>query len=276
MITVNNLTFGYKRNHPIYTDLSLQLEEGTVCGLLGKNGTGKSTLLNLIAGLLTPTKGSVEYNGINTRLRKVKTLSEIFIVPEEFSMPEISIKEYIRINASFYPKFSEEAMQYNLQSLELDSSMKLNNLSMGQRKKAFLAFAFATNTQVLLMDEPTNGLDIPSKSQIRKILSSAMDETKTIVISTHQVNDVDKLLDHILILDDNKVYINDTLIHLSSLISTVADSHKPANAFYTQESPIGYYAIVPNETHNEGNINLELLFNAIMNSPELVTYLTNK
>lgn len=273
MIEIKNLSFGYKRRHKIFSDFSMQLGEGLVCGLLGKNGTGKSTLLHLMSGLLTPSAGCVEYNGVNTRDRKVSTLADMFLVPEEFMLPDMKLDDFVRINSVFYPKFSGEAMKHNSEMFELDGSMRLNSLSMGQKKKAFLSFAFATNVNLLLMDEPTNGLDIPSKGQFRKVLSSFMDDCKSVVISTHQVNDVDNLLDHVLILENNRVLLNETLARIASRVSVVSCDHVPDNAFYSQPSPLGHFAVVPCTDGHETTINTELLFNAVISSPALADYI---
>ena len=168
MIEVKNISFKYAgQKDLVFDDFSLELRQDNIYGLLGKNGTGKSTLLYLISGLLRAKKGSVCFDGIETYKRLPETLSEIFIVPEEFDLPAMSLDEYVKINRLFYPLFSTQVLEACLKDFELTSDVKLNALSMGQKKKVFMAFALATNTKVLLMDEPTNGLDIPSKSQFR-------------------------------------------------------------------------------------------------------------
>ena len=169
MIEVKNISFKYAgQKNLVFDDFSLTLKQDNIYGLLGKNGTGKSTLLYLISGLLRPKKGAVCFDSVETKLRKPETLSEIFIVPEEFDLPAMSLNQYVKINEPFYPRFNREVLEACLKDFELSTNLKLNALSMGQKKKVYMAFALATNTKVLLMDEPTNGLDIPSKSQIRK------------------------------------------------------------------------------------------------------------
>lgn len=160
-------------------------------GLLGKNGTGKSTLLYLMCGLLRPKSGSVTFCGSEMSRRQPSALQEIFIVPEEFTLPAVTLAQYVKYNAQFYPRFSNEILNNCLRDFEMDGNLRLNELSMGQKKKAFMSFALATNTRLLLMDEPTNGFDIPSKSQMRKVIASNMSDEKTIVVSTHQVRDVE-------------------------------------------------------------------------------------
>ena len=163
MLQVKNLTYGYRKSaKKIFNDFSLALEPGRVYGLLGRNGAGKSTLIYLMTGLLTPESGDVEYEGVDVRERRPSTLSNMFIVPEEFELPAISLKKYVEINAPFYPNFSYDDLRSYLDVFEMnDENVNLKSLSMGQKKKVFMSFAFATNTRLLLMDEPTNGLDIP-------------------------------------------------------------------------------------------------------------------
>ena len=187
MIEVKNISFKYAGSkHLVFDDFSLKLEEDRIYGLLGKNGTGKSTLLYLLSGLLRPACGSVCCDGVAA----------------------IRLSEYVKLYKPFYPNFSDEILQGCLADFELPADVHLGKLSMGQRKKAYIAFAMATNTKYLLMDEPTNGLDIPSKSQFRKVIAQHMTEERTVMISTHQVHDVEQMLDHILILDQRSVLLN--------------------------------------------------------------------
>lgn len=171
MMEIKELKFSYGFKKPdIFSDFSLTLKPGAVYGLLGKNGTGKSTLLYLMCGLLRPKSGSVTFCGSEMSRRQPSALQEIFIVPEEFTLPAVTLAQYVKYNAQFYPRFSNEILNNCLRDFEMDGNLRLNELSMGQKKKAFMSFALATNTRLLLMDEPTNGFDIPSKSQMRKVI----------------------------------------------------------------------------------------------------------
>ncbi|MEG0039726.1 MAG: ATP-binding cassette domain-containing protein, partial [Bacteroides sp.] len=175
MISVENLSFVYRKSkRAVLHDFSLSLQQGRVYGLLGKNGAGKSTLLYLMSGLLTPKSGKVLFNHTDVRRRLPVTLQDIFLVPEEFELPAVSLVSYIELNSPFYPRFSKEDMMKYLHYFEMDLEVNLGELSMGQKKKVFMSFALATNTSLLLMDEPTNGLDIPGKSQFRKFIASGM------------------------------------------------------------------------------------------------------
>lgn len=273
MVEINNLSFVYpktgfafyKTGKEIFHDLSFSLEKGRVYGLLGKNGAGKSTLLHLISGLLTPKNGNILMNGTDVRRRLPLTLKDMFIVPEEFELPSISLINYIDINSAFYPKFNKDEMIKYLHFFELDLDMNLGALSMGQKKKVFMSFALATNVSVLIMDEPTNGLDIPGKSQFRKFISSGMNDEKIILISTHQVKDVDKLIDHVIILEDSKILLDESMEEITRKYLFLETDNKDIinNALYSIPSLQGDYVILPNENGEESQINLELLFGAI-------------
>ncbi len=179
MITINNLTFHYGRNtKDVLRNINLNIEEGGIYGLLGPNGAGKSTLLYLLSGLLTPTSGNISVNGLNPRNREVAFLNDIFLVPEEFSLPPVSLESYIEVNAPFYPRFDREAMKRSLEIFGMEGDIHLGRLSMGQKKRVFMSFALACNTSVLLLDEPTNGLDIPGKRLFRQAIIESMTDNR--------------------------------------------------------------------------------------------------
>ena len=250
-------------------DFSLSLEKGRVYGLLGKNGAGKSTLLYLMSGLLTPKHGKVIYHDVDVRRRLPITLRDMFLVPEEFELPAISLVSYVELNSPFYPRFSKEDMMRYLHFFEMEQDINLGALSMGQKKKVFMSFALATNTSLLLMDEPTNGLDIPGKSQFRKFIASGMSDDKTIVVSTHQVRDIDKILDHVLIMDNKHVMLDASTTDICrKLLFVESDNRELAQkALYALPSVQGNYLMLPNADGEESEINLELLFGAVLSSP---------
>ncbi len=266
MIEVKNISFKYAgSNSLVFDDFSLTLEANNIYGLLGKNGTGKSTLLYLISGLLRPKKGSVCFDGIETKKRKPETLQEIFIVPEEFDLPAMSLRQYVQINAPFYPRFSHEVLEACLKDFELSMDVKLNALSMGQKKKVFMSFALAAGTKVMLMDEPTNGLDIPSKSQFRKVIAQHMTEDRTLIISTHQVHDVESLLDHILILSQQKLLLDASVAEIQEKYTfEYRTPDQMDDVIYAEPSLQGNAVIAPRKADSaETQVNLELLFNAV-------------
>ena len=211
MIKVQDITFGYRKGQKVWEDFSIDFEDGGIYGLLGKNGVGKSTLLYLISGLLHPSRGTVDVDGHAPRNRETVFLQDMFIVPEEFALPNVTLHQYVRAIRPFYPNFSEETLRMVLGEFGMDTEQHLGQLSMGQKKKVYVAVALAANTRYLLMDEPTNGLDILSKKQFRKAVIAGMNPQKTLIISTHNVHDVENLLDHVTIVDNKKVLLQRTL-----------------------------------------------------------------
>ena len=276
MITVENLSFLYRKSkRAVLHDFSLSLEKGRVYGLLGKNGAGKSTLLYLMSGLLTPKSGKVVYHDVDVRRRLPITLQDMFLVPEEFDLPPVSLISYIELNSPFYPRFSKEDMVKYLHYFEMDINIDLGALSMGQKKKVFMSFALATNTSLLLMDEPTNGLDIPGKSQFRKFIASGMTDDKTILISTHQVRDIDKVLDHVLIMDNSRVLLNESTMSICDKMFFTESENRELlqSSLFSTPSIQGNFLLLPNESGEDSEINLELLFNATLAVPERISAL---
>ena len=266
MIRISNLSFSYKKGNNIFEDFSLDIEKGKVIGLLGKNGTGKSTLLYLLTGLLHAQKGEIAFNGTDVKRREPSTLQETFIVTEEFELPNITLKRYVDATAPFYPRFSHEQLKSYLEVFEMPMDVKLGELSMGQKKKAYISFALATNTNFLVMDEPSNGLDIPSKSQFRKAITMGMNDERTVIISTHQVRDIDTLLDHVIIIDDKKVLLDASTAKIGSTLffGEGEGNCGGEGVIYTQPSVTGNSILRANRGDEESNLNLELLFNATL------------
>ncbi len=273
MLQISNLSFSYgKSSGELFNNFSLDLQPGNVYGLLGKNGAGKSTLIYLMTGLLTPKDGAVTLNGDNVRQRLPKTLNDLFLVPEEFDFPNISLSQFVKLNSPFYPRFSVEDMNRYLDIFEMERDARLHSLSMGQKKKVYMSFALAANTQVLIMDEPTNGLDIPSKSQFRKIVAQAMSDDKMMLFSTHQVRDIEQIIDHVVIIDHSRVLLNANLADVSSRLAfrPMRPGDQP---LLTQSSPMGTLAVVPAAPGEETQPDLEMLFNATLLQPDVVNTL---
>lgn len=208
MLEIDNLTFAYKKSGNIFENFSANFAPGHIYGLLGPNGAGKSTLLYLMAGLLRPQSGLVMLDGCDVRKRLPETTTDIFIVPDEYELPRVSLSEYIRVNSVFYPRFSYDDLKRYLSVFGMNEDVNLGNLSLGQGKKVYMSFAMATHTRVLLMDEPTNGLDIPGKAQFRQFLSEGHTSDSIFVVSTHQVKDIEQVLEHIVMFDDSEILAN--------------------------------------------------------------------
>jgi len=262
MITINNLSFAYKKQAPLFNSLSLNEASGQIIGLLGKNGAGKTTLLQLISGLLTPKAGDISVNGQNPVNRTPAFLEQVCFVPEEFIMPSVKMHKYVEGNATFYPRFDRALFNDLIKQFELDENKVLSKMSHGQKKKFRIAFALATKCQLIVLDEPTNGLDIPSKAIFRQMVAGALDDDQVVIISTHQVKDVETLIDKILLVDKGQIIFDETIINLSEKFDFKIVSHLPEETLYSELNPMGYKVVTPaNGTTSE--VDIELLFNAI-------------
>lgn len=269
MVSIKDLKFRYsKKQSPLFEELSCELPAGSIVGLLGKNGAGKTSLLKLMVGLLQPTEGSVRILDQQPSARQASLLQEIYFLPEEFHQPSISIKKYVMANAGFYPRFDEELLKRLLTDFELPADKKLNQFSYGQKKKFLIAFALSTKCRLLVFDEPTNGLDIPSKAIFRRVMAGSLDEDQLVIISTHQVRDVENLIDRVLMLEQGKFIMQKDLHDIASKLqfATTSTPHGE-NVLYHEMVPGGYKVITP-QTDGSSSVDIELLFNAISNGSE--------
>lgn len=264
MIAIKDLSFGYPRQPLLFQDLNLSLGEGHIYGLLGKNGAGKSTLLKNIVGLAYPQQGSSLFNGINVSARPVSVLEGIYFLAEELYVPSLTPEQFLKNTAGFYPKFSNADFYQYLKALDVDAKAAMDKQSFGQQKKAMIAFGLATNTRLLIMDEPTNGLDIPSKVQFRKLIASVLTEERCIVISTHQVRDLDSLIDTLLILHNREIVVNSAIEDITEKITFgVFNDVAGLEVLYEEEGMRGKNAIIKNTTGKFSKMDLELFFNAV-------------
>ena len=267
MIEVENLFFSYPGSkHKVFEDFNLKLADSRIYGLLGKNGMGKSTLLYLVSGLLRPKKGSVVVNGHISKKREPELLQDLYIVPEEYNLPDMTLEAYVKIHENFYPKFSREVLNNCLTAFEMPLNVNFKELSMGQKKKVYMSFALASCCGLLLMDEPTNGLDIPSKALFRKVVAGNLPEGSSLIISTHQVHDVEQLLDHVVIMNNSSVLFNASMEDITKLYSFTyrLPNEMDDTVLYGEPSLQGNAVIaVRTQEAPETPVNLELLFNAV-------------
>ena len=275
MIKTERLTFGYKANRRVLNDITLELSEGHIHGLLGCNGIGKTTLLKLICGIMRPNSGEVRVDGLDPMARTPQMFSELMIIPEEFDLPNLSLERYATMMKPFYPRFDYGSMRRYAEELKVNTEDKLHSMSMGQRKKAYIAFALACNVRTLLMDEPTNGLDIPSKSIFRRLLASYVDESRMVIISTHQVADVESLLDNIVILDNDGVALAATTTEICSKLK-FGRAKEEDSVLYKEMTIAGEMAVMANPNEEDTQLNIELLFNAVTANRASINELFNR
>jgi len=266
MISIKNLHFAYSKKKHLFDDLNLDMQEGKIYGLLGKNGTGKSSLLKLIIGVLFPQRGDITIGRFQSRDRHPHLLEDVFFLSEDYELPSISISSFVKANKSFYSKFDEAKFKEYLEMFEVDIDSNLQKLSYGQRKKALISFGIATNAKYLLLDEPTNGLDIPSKSQFRKVLLKGFRDDQIMIISTHQIRDLNQLIESVLIIENGKIIFNKDVFDLEEkLVFTKSLSEDaPGGSIHTESVAGGYIHIQPNENGKASEVELEVLFNAVI------------
>ena len=266
MIQIDNLSFTYGPKKALFDQLNLTLPSGNIYGLLGKNGAGKSTLLKIIAGLLIPKLGKLDVVGFHPTDRYPGFLREIYMITEEFNLPSLNMERYVRLYSPFYPRFNHSLFEEYLSEFKLPRDQELTALSYGQKKNFLLSFGLATDCKLLILDEPTNGLDIPSKSQFRKIVANAIHEDRSFIISTHQVRDMENLIDPIIILDEGSIVFFENYERISKKLAITREAELPDNNILVYaESYLGAYTVVKeNINMEETSMNLEILFNAIV------------
>lgn len=267
IVNINNLEFRYKKQAKLLSNFNLVLTVGSINGLLGKNGEGKTTLLKLISGLLFPLHGKINVDGFEPRKRDPKMLYNIFLLPEEIPETSLSIKMYKDVYAPFYPDFSSTKFHGYMHEFTIDPGTKsISELSYGQRKKFFIAFGLSTNAKLVLLDEPTNGLDIPSKRQFRRLMTSAVEEKSCIVISTHQVLDLEEIIDNVIIMDNHDIVFNQLTESINDklLFKTAEVKENDKDVIYSEKTTDGHHQVLENKSGEKSKIDLELLFNAVL------------
>ena len=271
MVQIEQLRFGYGREE-LFRDVELVLEPGNIYGLLGLNGAGKSTLLRLMTGLLFPRSGRIHVLGSEPGRRRPGLLSRLFVLPETINVPMLTDREFVGVRSPFYPGFDHERMARYVDELEIPGGRKLPHLSHGQQKKFLLAFGLASGASLLVLDEPTNGLDIPAKGLFRRLVAEALSDDRTFVVATHQVRDVESLIDRLVILHEGKVLFNQSLAAASAGLRTAREPSRPdedAGGLIYLEPAVGGFATVRRDRSAEDHrLDLELLFKAVITNPD--------
>ncbi len=269
MIKVDNLSFSYGPV-PCLENISLSLEEGKIYGLLGENGVGKTTLLTLLCGLKKLRQGSIVTDGEIPSERTPSFLENQYYLPDEVASVNSTAIAFARERGCFWPRFSGQNFCSIMELFEMDIHQKMNAMSAGQLKKSYISFALACNPKYLFLDEPTNGLDIPSKAQFRKAILSYTAEDSVVVISTHQVKDLENVIDPIIILDRRDVLLNASVAQISEKLYFDYGTTVNEASIYSEALPGGLIQVYPNTSGRESKVNLEALFNAVHNNKELI------
>ncbi|WP_282918206.1 ATP-binding cassette domain-containing protein [Porphyromonas macacae] len=278
MIQAKNIRFGYRRGRKLFEEMSFELPKGTITGLLGRNGEGKTTLLKLLSGQFFVQDGSLSVLGYDPVKREVPFLADLFYLPEEVICPGVTIREYFDIITPFYPNYSPELAEEAIATFDLKWNMNLGKVSQGQKKKAIIALALSLRTSLLLMDEPTNSLDIPSKAAFRRMMAAHTTNEQTVIISTHQVRDLEQLIDRIMMLEHNRIICNEPIMALEKLFvfRQIANRDMRANALYTEPSVLGELGVFENDGSEESNFSMELFFDGMIACPDVFIRIINK
>lgn len=265
-MNINNLHFGYQESQPVLNGLSVSLSPGHIYGLLGQNGAGKTTLLKLMTGLCFPTSGEIEMLGYQPKNRDSKFLQEIFFIPEDFSLPNMMLNQYAQYYGAFYPRFDYTLFEKALKNFELNTHLSLTSLSHGQKKMFLAAFALSTRAKILILDEPSNGLDISNKQVWKELLLKEISEEQLVIISTHQVHDIENMIDRLLLMKEGKILINTSLMKLENKLYCDFQREAPAigSVFYAEKRAGGYAILKENTGEKPSSIDLELLFQAFI------------
>ena len=274
MIRIKDLEFAYSGN-PILKDISMDLKEGCIYGLLGENGVGKTTLLTLLCGLKKAQKGTIDIDGYNPYDRQPSFLSEQYYLSDEVAAMNMTAARYAETYGKFWVNFDMTKFLELMEIFGNDPHQMMDNISFGQLKKTYIAFALACNTKYLFMDEPTNGLDIPSKSQFRKAMTRYTREDAVIVISTHQVRDLENLIDPIIILERRNVLLNASIAEISDKLYFDYGSEKHPDALYSEMIPGSNIQVLLNQSGEESKVNIEALFNTVHLNRELIKSIFN-
>lgn len=269
MIEIKDLGFSYGQS-PVLKNISMKLGEGKIYGLLGENGVGKTTLLTLLCGLKKPQIGSIDIDGYNPYDRKPSFLADQYYLSDEVASVNMKAIDYARNYGKFWNKFELDKFVEIMNIFENDTEQKMNKMSCGQLKKTWISFALACNTRYLFMDEPTNGLDIPSKAQFRKAVTKFTSEDSTLVISTHQVRDLENIIDPIIILDRQDVLLNATVQEISEKLYFDYSNEKIEGALYSEMTPGGCVQVCVNTSSEESKVNIEALFNTVHLHKDLI------
>ncbi len=266
MLELEHVTYGYGKGAPVIRNLSTSILRGRIYGLLGANAAGKTTLLNLMSGLLFPVEGRITMDGRDITKRDPETLEKTALMSSEFQFTKKwKIMDFVRLHSGFYPDFSLTVLEDCLEGFGIDmENTMLNAMSLGQKHKVLFSILLSFGTDLLLLDEPLNGMDMPSRGVFRKMLMKHLREDQTVIISSHTVPDIETLLTDVMILREDGSCFCETIENISARYS-FGTSRSDSGAVYSEPCAGGIRVIKEKEadTDTESEVSLELLFNAV-------------
>lgn len=204
LLTINGLYKNYD-NKEILKDINLNINSGKIIGLLGKNGTGKTTLIKLINDLLTPTKGTIKFKG---KAIGVDSKKKISYLPERTYLDKnMKVSEVIKYFEDFYTNFDSKKAIKLLKDLKLDINQKLSKMSKGMQEKVQLVLVMSRKADLYILDEPLGGVDPATRDYILDTILNNFNENSSIIISTHLISDIERILDEVIFIDDGKIIL---------------------------------------------------------------------
>lgn len=206
MITIRNLTMKYG-GRPVIDGLNLDLEKGQIVGLLGENGSGKTTLLRILTGLERNYKGDVKINGKNPGSF---TNRDISYQPDHLPVdPSLKIRKVGKIYKNFFDDFDEGKFLNLIEGFDIDKDLKIKECSKGMKDKVQIALSLSRKSPVYILDEPMSGIDPKSRKIILKTIIDNFDYEGLLIISTHLIGEIEKVLDRAIFIDEGKILVNE-------------------------------------------------------------------
>lgn len=268
MISIDNLTFKYRHGATALKDISTDIDPG-IHLLMGENGAGKTTLLNIIAGTLYPTSGRLNIDGYNPIERSTEFLESIFLLEENMHVPARTINEWAAIHGCFYPRFNAGLLRDNLTEMDLTGNEPLADLSLGLAKKSRLAYALSLGVDILMLDEPTNGIDITARKAIRNMIARSTGDDTTVIIATHSVQDFETLFDGIIMLHRAKLVFNMSTWQIGERLAFDVNPMPAFKPLYQEIEDGLYRSILPNPDSIESKVNIPLLYRSLQSTSRM-------
>ena len=197
-----NKSFGEKQ---VLKNINLQIESNKIIGLLGKNGSGKSTLFKLANDLLTVSSGEILIDGKPISPESKKIVS--YLPERPYLRPSLKVSDAIKLFETFYEDFDSEKAEKLLKDLELDKEMRLSKMSKGMKEKVMLVLVMSRKAKIYILDEPLGGVDPASRDYILQTILKNFEENATLLISTHMISDIEKILDEVIFIDNGEITI---------------------------------------------------------------------
>ena len=204
LVEIKNLskTYGDKE---VLNDVNLSITNGKIIGLLGKNGAGKTTLIKLINDLLTPTKGEILVKGKKIGVETKKVIS--YLPERTYLNKQMKVSEVIDYFKDFYDNFDSEKAKRLLKDLDLDINQKLSKMSKGMQEKVQLVLVMSRNADLYILDEPLGGVDPATRDYILDTILSNFSDNASVIISTHLISDIERILDEVIFIDKGKIVL---------------------------------------------------------------------